>query len=82
MFGFGKRKAERERLKRVNDEARRDAEILGMIFCDQSHNPLPADTTAVPSPEMEKYFAVKNDILRYNMSKTGGVLDEGNRFDD
>ena len=28
--------------------------------------------------EMERYFAVKNDILRFNISRSSGVLNEGN----
>jgi hypothetical protein len=31
--------------------------------------------------EMERYFAMKNDILRFNMSKSADVPTEGNEFD-
>ena len=47
-------------------KAEKDAEIMRMIFYDD-RIPLPSPREvreAYPNSEMEKYFAMKNDILR------------------
>ena len=53
---------------------RRSNEILAEYFLMKAGGPAPVPEES----ESEKYYRTKNDILRYNMSKTPTVIDVDN----
>jgi hypothetical protein len=78
MFGLFKKKAKplTEKEQAAENVRAIEAEYWAMI------NPVPpAPEQTEAERQMEIYFTVKNDILRYNISRTGGVPTEGNDFD-
>ena len=70
----------RRKLSEKEQAEKRLMEIYAQYLAFQNPVPEPSPKSEAEK-QMEKYFTVKNDILRFNMSRCSGVLDEGNNFD-
>ena len=77
MFGLFRK---RKQLSVEEEAARRVTAIELEYLRSLIPAPVPPPPQTEAERQMEIYFTAKNDILRFNMSRCSGVLDEGNEF--